>query len=549
MTIYDTNLHIAVDEILGTTAARKQKTNSAKISAQYSLYFAQGGLITANEKLAKVGKKYDTAHDIDDQGVENINLATNLSKTTAAIGTNVAATVINTATAAADVQVAAVAVSKLAADIGAAFNLASASDPKDDIYRMAKKVNKLIKETSFKAELASKLAMSASTASAEMISPVLVAEAAAVQSEIENVLKTTRAEFEKLQTQRSIDNQRVAAASIQERAAEGVLRDTMSEYRAVAEALTNSNRQLNNNLLLMMKSTSEDISFDITFDAYKYPFSETLLDLKTVPEDSKDSVNNAHAIKYRVVFVNAGEAAQFTQDKAEVNFSENKSYFHKVSPSEQNDLEFSALCDSGGKALKLGNPYVAFLFIQLPQAYKQKLRDFSDVLSAPTQEFTPSYQLPVPLGITKKETDSKGNVTQLGFAIPESFKIPELLEYRCILIQKIDPSSNQMMTANSLSLDDGAQNVERCSSNDIGIYFDLSIAQQVSAGNYAQALRMGSSCNYVVPINSDTTDNFGSELVKGKEYFVIILAVNDASKDYQNNMSDPAANVMSLVGK
>jgi len=540
MPTYDDNLHVAVDEILSTTVVQKQKTKSAKTAAQYSLYFAQGALIKAKDKLSEVKIKYDKAHLIDNQGIENNNVATNLSATSADVASNVTASVTNMATAAADVQVAAMAIAKLAADVGSAYNLAQASDFNGDIYEMAKRTNHLIQTTSYNAELASQTALEASAATAEIIAPAIVKDVALVQSEIDNVLKITTAEFDKLQTQRSVDNTRVAAASKQERAAEGLLTDAKLEYRSVKATLKHSNKRLNHNLVVTCPpSSTEDISIEISFDKYRYPFP-----LKSHPEPEQGTPeDSSDAIKYYAVLVSAASKNLFTPKKAETTFNKYKSSrFHEIEANTDNTLPISdTLQDVDGHKIKIGQPYVVFLYIELPQWYKRELNDFSDLLSAPSQEFSPRYQLPLPSSKPVVKQGIKDDSLTLTFSVS---KVVKGAEYRCIFIPTNTPPKGVFMTDSSAIVNTSSP----AKPEDLGIYFNRRIAEQVPAANYTRAHNTVATNDYVATIGRDTTDNFGNELVKGQMYFVVILAVMGTDNPkYQSEMSSTTDYPIQLV--
>ena len=164
MSAYNENLQQTVLAVLTDLQKQQQKLASDDQTALFNLYYAQGAEITARDKLNSVIKAYGKAVALDEQGVQNDNLATNLLASATEYEENVAATVTNSAMAASNVQIASKAIAQLAADIGSAFNIVSAADYESDIVTSTARANDFIVETAYSAEDASRMSMEATAA-------------------------------------------------------------------------------------------------------------------------------------------------------------------------------------------------------------------------------------------------------------------------------------------------------------------------------------------------------------------------------------------------
>ncbi|MBV1873604.1 MAG: hypothetical protein KUG80_02420 [Gammaproteobacteria bacterium] len=536
MNTYNDNLRTSVDETLVALAAEQDKINSEQTSAQYSLYYAQGAQITAQNKQAEVVKEYACAGRIDNAATHTENISINLLATAKDTEKNVASMVTDASTAANNMQVAANAVAKLSADIGSAFNIVSASDFGTDIYKMTQDANHYIRQTSLHTESVSKMAMDASTASAEIIAKVVSEATSEAKSEVDNLVKATESEFIKLGSLRTDGQQKVSLASKTEKAAEGVLQDSNCELVAINSAYDYSNQKLNFNASVTVCSTS---SFTFYFDAYKQPFLNSS-GATSIP----DAVNN-----YYIILVKQSKKNLFNLSQAETTFTENKSNcYRQVSAGKEASIDIIGLSDSDNDVIIAGTDYVAFLYIELNFDYKKMLNNFSDMLSTATLSFTLVDKLPVPGDISVIENQVNGNVKKLGFSVAGEVK--HGTEYRCIFLPENLPGLEVFMT--------DSKNDPPGKGSHLGFYFNLTIAEQISAGNYtvakAEAVKVDEtaessqmSTDYQVALSLDTTDNFGNVIMAGRAYFAVILAVMDKDSQYARQYTSALSNLSSPI--
>ncbi|HTR00571.1 MAG TPA: hypothetical protein VMH83_11295 [Candidatus Acidoferrum sp.] len=554
MNTYNENLQSTVTTVLSGMQQEKAALESANVAAEYKLYFAQSANITANEKLNKLNEQSSFIGLMNNQGVENDNLSKNLLNTVIKASTTVAGCVTDTSTAASNIQIAATAISQVAADIGSAYNLVSAEDNNSDIYRLISKANDLIRKVSYRAERMSEQAMLASADTAEIRTSQLLSETNVVKSGIENLLAVTEAEFTGLMAQKTVDTQNADTTSSAEKECEGLLLDSQTEYKAVKKAYRKAKEQLNYDLRVKPVSLT---SANIKFSPFVQPFKP---EKTSVP----NYIPDANPVYYALV-VPAERAILLNIEKAELLFAEfRKQRFIPVTPTVKTEAadgqgeqepgygsEHELVFDSEGERVKPGVSYVVFLYIAVAQAYKKYINNFDDLLSAPSDAFVLTQDLPQAKNIRvppppapAPAAQGKAAKTEVAAAPAPSappgtlwFNVPGPLfrqaEYRMILLPADTPKTQRFMTANPK---------DRASQLDF--YFNLAIALQVTPDNYTVATvapQPGSSpakgeLVYQARLDGSTTDNFGSQVEVGRVYIPAVLSViPDGSQAAQYN--------------
>lgn len=560
MNSYNDNLQLTSAESLAQLQNQQSTLNSSQTSAQYQLYFAQGAQITAQDNHETAVTAYNSALKIDHQGVDNNNLATNLLATATSSKTNTATLVTNAATAANNIQVASNMIAKVNADIGAAFNLVSAADLGTDIYRLTKQANQFINQTSVNAKKISQLAMDASTFSAEMISSVVETEATAAKAQVESLLNVASSEFTKLATKRTTTNNAISTTSKAEKLAEGVLKDANQQVSAINTAYQKSNQQLNYGLEVTPQSSTQfTVSYEEKVDSFAY--------LANSFEPSMSCSTTKEVQGYYVTVVKASKSSLFTLDQAETNFNEfQQQRFVNVSSGTDpvdgkpviTTVDTQLLKDSDGDAINAGDEYVVFLYLELTPEYKKQVDNYADLFSAATNIFTLTESLLLPTSTLTLAN----NV--ISFDVEGD--VHKGTEYRCIFLPASLPGIDVFMVNPSLLLtkDEAKSTTQKAAKvkpsqlepieHHLGFYFSLNIAQLVSPANYTVADINGCTISstadkdsirtthYQVKIASETTDNFGNEIIEGDTYFAVILAVMDddsSSGQYTAQMTKP----------
>lgn len=389
MNTYNDNFQQTVITTLQDLNEQQSQLETVKTAAQSTLFYAQGAEQTAKNKLAATEIKTDAARTVKDQAVINVNLAWSIANTSAQAKTNVAASVSNMATAAANIQVASNAITLLASDIGAALNIATASLYNTDTYAQILNANNYINDVANDARGISKTAMEASSAVAEISAANVQAQASAAQSKIANLLKTTQADFNQYCTAAISEHKTIADTSQAKNQAEGKLKDADSEANAITGVYTNASAQLNLGLRVSVRNSKQ---ICVNFTPLPEPFPAFTTPLAG---NARLEAPAAQPV-YFLVVVPETKSKQFSIDMAGQLFAHNNKPFLRVNASDtqpqQVEMEMSA--DAFGNAVTAGSNYVVYVLIELAQAYKRYLGNFSDLLSAPSPSFIPLTALP-----------------------------------------------------------------------------------------------------------------------------------------------------------
>ena len=156
--------------------------------------------------------------------VADSNISTNSLASAEVENTTVVQSVTNSAVSAANIELAANAITKLASDTGSIFSIVNAADFGSQIYDEAKYAKNLMDNTAYLAERASQHAMESSALSAKISSAAVLEKATATDTSIKSLLEVVTAEFEEISEVVDADNEILAEASEKEKKAEGEFR-------------------------------------------------------------------------------------------------------------------------------------------------------------------------------------------------------------------------------------------------------------------------------------------------------------------------------------
>ena len=694
MNTYNENLHATVVTSLQNVELEQKVLKSQVNASMFTLYHAEGALITAEEQLAAAKVSLDFKKDVKEQAVNDSNVSTNLLASATQANQYLNQSITNTAVSASNVQIATNAIVRLAGDIGTIYTIVNAADFKSEIYSQAEAVRDLMNDTAYAAEVTSQYAMEASMLTSEVSSSTVLDKSKAANAAMANLLGIATADFDTTSQIVTTDNATVASAYVSEKLAEGALEDISVDYSATRKAYNISNQELNINLTVPKRKLTND-SFTVTFDLMTGPFLDVTTDPKNpfYPNIIQD---------YYIIVVKERKKLTFSITNAESLYYNKKikQFVHvKVPPptseiagakitSVSEKIDFLnmpgnyVLQDSDGDAVALGQNYVVFVMAFYLEDYKRTLNDFDNFLSAPSRKFCMTNKLsPVKANDiwtgTIASSDSKKPQVQIvqniaaeahGTSVYTHYLLFEIREnpdypvtYNCMFLPSASDLTKGMLTKTSLSsiLDEELTDIEQISEiytpqiaelqaailadkqqnelfetegnklsdkikaitgsnpekeklekelkliqdqqvilqsniktntsqlatlnaeraqavrdlteKDSGIpsfFFNQTIAEQVSAGNYtvAQPVILTSEVNqfdllneiktkaeiaedakadknmpatelrsiYSALIGPETTDNFGNPLIKGRNYIPVILSVSAAE---DNNLS------------
>ena len=522
MNTYNDNLHSTVSDSLYTQELEQKKINAELTASMFTLYYAEGGRITAAEKLEKAQEDLHAKTLVKEQAVENSNISTNMLMSATQGKSYVDQSVTNTAVAAANVQVAANSILQLSADMGSIYSIVSAADYDTEIYEHSKQAYSIMNTTSYNAEKLSQHAMEASALTAEISMNTVADKAKLANTSVDDILKVADTEYTDASTKVTEDNAKLATANTKEQAAEGKLEDVNVEFRATNDAYNTMNKQLNLNLVIPQKNQTSN-SFTVSFNAIKAPFP---------PPHSKGSgSSNSEFLMmtpptgypvetYYVIIVKDEKKRTFAIAEAENIIEKDPKWYTKIDPNPSNFLKLTSpnsddskkktkdkieqnisiigKYDSDGDQVVRGQDYVVFVMAVYLNSYKKLLNNFDDFLSAPSPEFTLTYNLEpanyknfsfVTEDKNGKTVASKNMTNTFQFTMPTTANNGMKLQYRCVFLPASKNITEGLLTVNGLAtIEKETERIERISN-----FYDPKIAQASSEyndvlGNYNESL-------------------------------------------------------------
>ncbi|QHI37230.1 hypothetical protein IMCC3317_26080 [Kordia antarctica] len=410
MSSYNENLHSSVVSSLNTQELELQSVEAKLEASMFSLYYAQGARITTAEELEITTAKYAFEKNVHEQAIIDSDLSTNVLESANNAKSYTSRSVTNTAVAAANVQIAANAILKLASTTGSIFSIINAADFDTDIYTQSNKANVLMNDTAYAAEQASQHSMEASASVAEVTTTTLAAKATVTDTSIKDLLSVVTKQFDDTTTLLSTQSAELATANTKEKQAEGVLEDYSVAYESTDIAFELSNSELNLDLTVTTPITiGNHDSYVVSFSPYLSAFSEQKSSTDTDPKDTNQPVQD-----YYIMLVENSKSATFSMNDAEgiITGAYANRYAQiveadkiknsagvitglkkKIYIAGTNSATHPVLQDSEGKALVLGKEYVVVVFATFKTAYKKIINTFDDYLSAPSKMFMLENQL------------------------------------------------------------------------------------------------------------------------------------------------------------
>ncbi|TCN59960.1 hypothetical protein D0809_08530 [Flavobacterium circumlabens] len=383
MNSYSENLHSSVLASLESQESNKKKLDSQLNSSMFTLYYAEGAEIVTNDKSVTATKKYNQSQNIKKLATESKNISTNTLLSATQQNSYTSQSVTNVATSAANIQVAANAIVRLASDMGSIFSIVNAADYGTQIYQQSFEAYTLMNTTAYLAEVASQHAMETSASIAEVASSTVQDKAKVTDTAVDNLLKVATSDFTAIAAVVAAQNDAKAAASVTTKKAQGAIESNKVELQAAKVAYNLNNKSLNYNLKVHVPSVY-DGSYNVSFDFYKPPFNSNEKTANTASLGLDNPVKS-----YNIFLVKDSKKSTFSALTAEEAMGNSLQYVQLI-PS----LEYPSETDPSKAltaAVDTSNAYFAALNAaklskeKVVQA-KDTLRDANADLVAATKE-------------------------------------------------------------------------------------------------------------------------------------------------------------------
>jgi hypothetical protein len=530
MNPYNQNLNSAVCAVLQTQALTLKTLKAQHTASMFTLYYTQGAKIAATQNLVYAKSQLATHHIPIKQLANNAtNLSANVLTSADQANQYVKQAVTNGAVAAANIQVAANAIIRLASDAGSIFSIVSAADFDSEIYELAKKMRELLNETAYGAEQLAEDAMEASMKIAEVSAATVYDDAKNANLSACNLFKIVSAHFDAaLQIVNAVSDS-LTVVDIRENTAEGNYTDIETSVTAALAAYTSTNNTLNLNLNVVVNNVPGGY-FSISFTPLHNPFKHDVANVNPIKAYFILLVKTSKAIAFNII-----QTQQLHAINARCCVAVTESVSDKVLSQQ---ISTGTAWDADDEAIIPGNQYVAFIFAIFTDRYKKELNAFDDFLSAPSAPFAYSIPLNTPENSSIWVEDNNSNIIEnaadLQISQAVKFSLPAntpglAVEYRCIFLT-VKKAGN-----------------EKLKKNTFGFIFNDVLAEAIASGNYGVAVPATGATNETITYNTAitpaTTDNFGNRLIINNEYVPAILAVysgGEAEKPawYKPTLSD-----------
>lgn len=396
MNTYNENLRASIVNSLDEQAKSLQKTQSALSAQEISLYYAQGALISANDKFDATLETYEKEQDILTSVNENNNSGVNVIDAATQEKAYVDKAVNNTAVAASNVQIAANAIVQLAGDLGNALSIVSAASYKSTIHKQTEAAKANMDITAYNAELASQLAMESTMLASSITASTVLTESQSTGAALNALNEGYVAQFEATSTTLDAQNTAAVEANNIEKKAEGLTEDLNAANYGITTAYELSNLELNSGLKIMDGANKPtDAGFSFSFNSYLTP----LYPKKDANGQSQNAVQ-----AYYVIVVDSASKSTFSTTSAEAAITgtspNGKPMFVKLDPgtsslpmSYSQKVNRTSIDDSNGNSIDLGKEYCLFLYIKMTQEYKNMINNYEEVLSAGSENFKMTHLL------------------------------------------------------------------------------------------------------------------------------------------------------------
>ena len=414
MNSYNDNLHSSVVTSLNAQELELQNLKVKKDAATFSMYYAQGARITAAEKLELTTSKYKFQQQVNNQAIIDSDLSTNVLTSANNVKTYVAKSVSNTSVAAANVQIAANAILKLASDVGSIFSIINAADFGTDIYNQAADVKSHMDKTAYLAEKTSQHSMEASSLIAEVPAATLASKATVGDTSVKDLLKVVTTQLDATTAELTTETTKLAEANTDEKKSEGGLEDINAVYHATEMAYRLANKELNlalgvnvepeiditsNEPQAHVKRVGDETDYTVKFNPYQAPF-------KGLFKEKKDERVKYNPVEnYYLFLAKISKKSTFSISEAEGLIAEDRtSHYVRITQKEYEEVAnfpkkisqkifTSQLLDTDGDKMALGTDYVIFVLAELRNNYKKLINSFDNYLSAASAKFMLTNQL------------------------------------------------------------------------------------------------------------------------------------------------------------
>lgn len=448
-----------------------------EIAAKLALYYAHGATEKASSQL-KANQAAATANQQQlKMAMDSLGLSTSLVKSAKMAVKDADNTRTLASAVAEDVENSTQNLSQLAADIAAAYAIATSSDMGTEIHMLLRLCLDLTKKAAAEAETASLRSMDTTIRAAQSKATLVSKQADIVREDIDRLAQRLSLDHNELQKTIEQGSEAVSAALLQENKEDGRFQLARQEDKALNYTHGFVNQHLNHNLHFQQADGSGE-RFSLSFGA----FAETATSLASPIKIAKE---------YRILIVAEEDAPGF-------NFHDAKhsKHFFSIEPklkqqyqqefiladsiakgsravqeekdSDTKDAHPAIATDFKGIAIERGKSYVFFVFLEYISDHQHIPEDLEGKLSLASPPFKLLTDLPVAHNIKlqfyphqsdKLRQCSSKPAVRVSFTLPKAAlhlgkeDLAQMIDFRVLLFKKNDELAFKLnhLTENQLA--------------------------------------------------------------------------------------------------
>lgn len=458
----------------------------ANNAAKISLYHAHGETEKngINYRNSKIEEK--RALLLDNQAVQGINLATNSQTAAKQSLVDAGKATSNISTAAANMQIAANAITKLSSDVAGILAVANAADHGSQIQNSVARAHSKIRKAAKLAEEVSLVSLNATIEAAQSTASTVVTDSQLTAASMTNFQKSTAAQYSNTSAKAVASNEGLTTARKNEKAASGHFDITKKQDKAIKSTRRLINKVSNYDIQLFDPARQKDYQEDTASVWVVDPGKSYTISFNKFEGDgvktgkNVDPAENAYVQYYRLIMVKYDASASFDinvakdldpgtyyQMPAKGYDSYSRTFYllgtdqalipqdpgvgvendpNSLNTSDSKHVRGIAI-DYTGKPVEAGEYYVAYIYAVYTDAYQKLISNTDGFLSLPTKDLQLQMNLPkIPdAGLSEKSLDNlllhspvqlNSRNVAVQFEVYQKDYTPDLMEYRVILVEK-----------------------------------------------------------------------------------------------------------------
>ncbi|MEO9481946.1 MAG: hypothetical protein ABJG47_00780 [Ekhidna sp.] len=450
------------------------KLDHKKSASKVSLYYSHGQTEKTENSFISTKEDSLSAEALNDKTVKATNLTENVVLASKQSLQDSSSTTSNVSTAAANMQIAANAITKLASDVAALKSVAKNTANESKILKHTSKANDLIQDAAKKAEEVSLVSMQATIEAAQATASTVVTNADASLDAIKNLHSSTASNYSNLQELTVTDSENLTTARKNEKLASAKFDVTKRQDMAIKTTRGQINKVSNHNLTMIDPQVKEGKnesslvsaipagdSFTISFDSYdnedkikdyrlivaKYDDAEAFdiniakdLEPGTYYQFAPSKHGNDKKRTYAHTFYLL-DAKQHAIPSHHLEVVKEEGNTWRIVDTDKdalvlfNNVVHHLAVDYKGKPIDKGTPYVAYVYVVYKNNYQHSIDSTVGDLSQPSERLTLQEMLYVPEKVNVFNPYFNSRNLAVSFQLPIEQYEPKRLEYRIMAVE------------------------------------------------------------------------------------------------------------------